>query len=421
MYQEYKHKTLFFPIALPVLFLLNTIIQVLLEQGGSPSIYQYYNTGVLIFPYTLQEKEFFRFITTCFTHGNWLHFVTNMSLLPAGLRVEKRIGSYFFLVCYLASGFFANLVALLPTYYTYAASASEVIILGSSGCIFGIMGALTQESLQNWKSLSHFSKQKMLLIWIILIASIITSYLSFSIALWAHLSGFFVGFVTYNIFLSIKSKEMRTNKKLLILFTFFLMFLVFLVIKIVTEICNAKTVSAHQAMMTGDFYSHLTEEKAFKWYLISAEKGNISSQAELARRYDQGIGIKQDLSRSYYWALKAAKQNNTWAQKLIANYYWNGIFVKKDENKAIYWLKQASLLSDPVAQRIIAEIYYELSENSLSNMHLSYFWCLEYLENPKSLVVDSKEIRDETNRLKTKIENKLPLETIAKIKALRSK
>jgi membrane associated rhomboid family serine protease len=74
-------------------------------------------------------------ITSIFFHINIYHFLFNMIILIAfGLILEKYIGSIKFLTIYLLSGIIGN--------FMEAFLAKNIIVLGASGALFGILGAL---------------------------------------------------------------------------------------------------------------------------------------------------------------------------------------------------------------------------------------------------------------------------------------
>jgi membrane associated rhomboid family serine protease len=75
-------------------------------------------------------------VTSMFLHGSIVHLLFNMlALFFFGPLLERRIGSSPFLAVYFGSGILAGLaqVAVFPT------SA----VIGASGAIFGVLGALT--------------------------------------------------------------------------------------------------------------------------------------------------------------------------------------------------------------------------------------------------------------------------------------
>lgn len=74
-----------------------------------------------------------RFLTAVFAHANLLHLVLNLfALLLFGTILEGTIGSKRFLIVFISSGIFANLVAV--NFYPRS--------LGASGAIFGVIASL---------------------------------------------------------------------------------------------------------------------------------------------------------------------------------------------------------------------------------------------------------------------------------------
>ncbi len=75
-------------------------------------------------------------LTSMFLHGSWMHLIGNMLYLwIVGDNVEEVLGSFRYLVVYLACGLVGSLAQIL------AAPNSEIPTLGASGAIAGIMGA----------------------------------------------------------------------------------------------------------------------------------------------------------------------------------------------------------------------------------------------------------------------------------------
>jgi membrane associated rhomboid family serine protease len=86
-------------------------------------------TGLKETPYVL--------VTHMFIHDNWLHFVANMLLLTSiGIVLEMRIGSLNFASLYFFSGFCGVLMNILSR---FVFSLPNIVSIGSSACIFGIV------------------------------------------------------------------------------------------------------------------------------------------------------------------------------------------------------------------------------------------------------------------------------------------
>ncbi len=75
-------------------------------------------------------------LTSMFLHGSWIHLLGNMLYLwIVGDNVEEVLGSFRYLVVYLACGLMGSLAQIA------ADPQSNVPTLGASGAIAGIMGA----------------------------------------------------------------------------------------------------------------------------------------------------------------------------------------------------------------------------------------------------------------------------------------
>lgn len=87
----------------------------------------------------IQKFFVWQFITYMFTHANFSHILFNMlGLYFFGIQIERRMGSYEFLLFYILSGFLAGLfsfiVYVLTGYYS-------IILLGASGAVFAVLFA----------------------------------------------------------------------------------------------------------------------------------------------------------------------------------------------------------------------------------------------------------------------------------------
>lgn len=92
-----------------------------------------------------QRKEYYRFLTAGFVHGNWLHLIINMFVFyDFGQLVETQFTYYFgdllgrinFLMLYLLGISFAN----MPTFFKHRHNASFASV-GASGAVSAILFA----------------------------------------------------------------------------------------------------------------------------------------------------------------------------------------------------------------------------------------------------------------------------------------
>ena len=83
----------------------------------------------------INDLEIWRLFTSMFLHGDVLHLFSNMvSLLIFGAYVELSYSKYQFLILYFVSG-------LIGSFFSMIFLPLEVISLGASGAIFGLIGA----------------------------------------------------------------------------------------------------------------------------------------------------------------------------------------------------------------------------------------------------------------------------------------
>jgi len=81
------------------------------------------------------ELEIWRLFTSMFLHGGSMHLFSNMiALLLFGTYVELNFSKFEFLLIYFISGLIGNLFSLYLLDF-------DVISLGASGAIFGLIGA----------------------------------------------------------------------------------------------------------------------------------------------------------------------------------------------------------------------------------------------------------------------------------------
>ena len=83
----------------------------------------------------LQDYEVYRLLSAIFLHGGFLHLAVNMySLSQVGPSVELIFKTWRFIVIYLISGLFGSVFSVV--------FQSNVLSVGASGAIMGLLGAL---------------------------------------------------------------------------------------------------------------------------------------------------------------------------------------------------------------------------------------------------------------------------------------
>jgi membrane associated rhomboid family serine protease len=115
-----------------LLIVVNAVLFLLELQGGNAFVRHWSAIPIRI----THGHHSITLLTSMFMHGGWMHIIGNMIYLWAfGPEIEDAMGSFRFLVFYLAGG----LVAMMAQ--VAADPFSSIPVLGASGAIAAVMGA----------------------------------------------------------------------------------------------------------------------------------------------------------------------------------------------------------------------------------------------------------------------------------------
>lgn len=90
-----------------------------------------------------------------------------------------------------------------------------------------------------------------------------------------------------------------------------------------------------------------------------AESGDATAQSNLARCYEDGLGVKKDAVEAHKWFLKAAKQNDSYALYSVGwNYAHGAGGVKKDVIEAAKWYRKSAERDNAGAQFDLGNCYW---------------------------------------------------------------
>jgi membrane associated rhomboid family serine protease len=149
-------------------------------------------------------KDYFTLITSIFLHGGWMHLIGNMLFLWIFAdNIEATIGSYKFILFYVAGGIVASIV------HTYIAPNSQVPCVGASGSISACLGAYvlmfpkSKIKILVLVIFSTFRVSALLFLGIWIIQQLFAGFGSLAVstsntqeggvAYWAHIGGFVFG------------------------------------------------------------------------------------------------------------------------------------------------------------------------------------------------------------------------------------
>ncbi len=174
------------------------------------------NNGLLV-----KSGELWRLITSAFLHVSLIHLLVNMySLVILGTQVETYIGKWKFLFIYFISAITGNLLSLVF-------SAPNVVSVGASGALFGLMGALLYFGYHYRLYLSDAIKNQIIPI---IILNLFIGFVISGIDNVAHIGGLIGGYLaSMAIGIDNKSekKDMLNGWIVLILLIGFLSYIVF--------------------------------------------------------------------------------------------------------------------------------------------------------------------------------------------------
>ena len=92
-----------------------------------------------------------------------------------------------------------------------------------------------------------------------------------------------------------------------------------------------------------DFQQVGNAEMAFQRYMVAAsDYGHPEAQLEVARCYQNGIGVAKNAENAVVWYKKAAEQGNAEAQCALGECYYQARGVEKDDKEARRWYEAAA-------------------------------------------------------------------------------
>lgn len=142
--------------------------------------------------------EYWRLITPIFVHLGFSHILFNsFSLIIFAPALERTLGSFIFIIVYLAAGIAANIATLLiqPAYFTH---------VGASGAIFGLFGIYLAFVFFK-KGLIHSNDQQIIIP--IAVVSVIMTFLQPNINITGHIFGLISGILIGKILVDTKFRK----------------------------------------------------------------------------------------------------------------------------------------------------------------------------------------------------------------------
>ena len=81
---------------------------------------------------------------------------------------------------------------------------------------------------------------------------------------------------------------------------------------------------------------------AFEQLKIDADKGHLFCQYQVAKMYENGIGIEKNSEKAFEYYTKAANQGHAISQTCLGEMYFCGIGTEKNLEKAFEYFEKAA-------------------------------------------------------------------------------
>jgi len=177
--------------SLIVISIIMFIIQLLLEKSYSLSASVVF-LGADYMTFTLGLKQFYRFITSSFLHGGFLHLFLNCySLYMVGRNIEYHYGHLYFLMTFILSVFFGNITSDIMV--------GNQLVIGLSGGLYGLLFVYVKRSLD-----SRLIDMRNIMP--LIICNLFINFMP-DVAWQVHLGGLVGGFISYWIITSEDKKQ----------------------------------------------------------------------------------------------------------------------------------------------------------------------------------------------------------------------
>ena len=189
-----------FGVVTPVLVLINIFVYI-------ACVYVYQPTELAVDVYGISEKrQYYRFLTSMFTHFGITHIFGNMVILIAlGARIENIIGRLNYVIIYIVTG----LAAAFASYINFFYNDIHAYSAGASGAIFGLLGVLVVIAIYNKGRVRDLSLVNMLILFILTLAD---GLMSEGVDNVAHAVGFIAGILAGVLLLLTNQKVVKNSR-----------------------------------------------------------------------------------------------------------------------------------------------------------------------------------------------------------------
>lgn len=163
------------------------------------------NLGAIV-PSYISQGEYYRLFTAMFLHGSVIHILMNgYFLYIIGGFVEDLLGKYKYIIIYFISGLGSSLLVWLMW---VIGISDNVVTIGASGALFGLMGSLL---MLTYKRPLLFTPYGIRSIRSLVVMNIIFTFLFPNISVFGHLGGFLTGVAIIYLMMPDQMKRPETQ------------------------------------------------------------------------------------------------------------------------------------------------------------------------------------------------------------------
>jgi len=157
--------------------------------------------GAVFEPYVVDNQEYYRLFSCMFLHAGIIHLLVNMyTLVIIGTQIENFLGKWKFLIIYIVSGITGAMLSCIL--------GNNVVSVGASGAIFGLLGSLLYFGFHYRTYLGDTVKSQVVPV---IILNLAIGFIVPNIDNWAHLGGLAGGFLI-TMALGIDGKSKKSDK-----------------------------------------------------------------------------------------------------------------------------------------------------------------------------------------------------------------
>lgn len=121
--------------------------------------------------------------------------------------------------------------------------------------------------------------------------------------------------------------------------------------------CNSDPLRVQKTAEGIAYYNAKQYDLAIPALTEAAKAGNTDAQLHLAKCYDFGYGVPQNVATAVMWYTKAANAGNANAQNNLAYFYSKGIGVQQNKAMAFRLYSQAAAQNEPSALNSLGLCY----------------------------------------------------------------